>query len=106
VRAHVPGINLDQIEVNLNQGMLQIKGEKQVEENNEEQKFYRRAQNSFWYQVALPSQVDENDPKAVLENGVLKVTLNKIKQRQSKRINISQRDNSGNGSRSKKKSKG
>lgn len=98
VKASMPGLKLDQIEVSLEKGMLQIKGEKQEEEKDEgvtDRKYYRRAQRSFWYQVALPAQVDDGqEPKALYKNGVLELTLTKAKLAQSKKITVKNGDKS------------
>lgn len=89
VKASLPGLNPENIDITLEKGILQIKGEKNEEEKSEKKKYYRKAQRSFWYQVALPSACDESqEPKATYKNGVLELHLQKTKPAQAKKINI------------------
>lgn len=87
VEAHLPGLKSDQIDISLNQNTLWIKGEKEdVEEKRK--KYYRKARSSFIYQVELPNQVEESSEVAQFEDGVLKISFNKTKQSQARKIAI------------------
>ncbi len=92
VEAHLPGLTANEIDISVHQNTLWIKGEKQGEETNEEKKFYRRARNSFYYQVELPSQVEDHTEQASYKDGVLKITFNKTQQSQVRKISINDRD--------------
>lgn len=85
VKAAVPGLSPDDIDISIEQGILQIKGEKKEEkkEVGEDRKFWQRAQQSFWYQIALPSSVSDT-PEVNMENGMLNLTFAKNKQSQKK----------------------
>jgi HSP20 family protein len=106
VEAQLPGLKSDDIDISLNQNTLWIKGEKQEEEENKDKKYYRRARNSFFYQVALPSQVEENTEQAQFQDGILKVSFKKARQSQVRKISISGEDQpktkNGGGNQSKK----
>lgn len=89
VEAAVPGLKESEIEINLNKGVLWIKGEKKDEESDKDKKYYRRSYRSFSYSVALPEQIeDKEDPEASYDNGILKVVFKKAKSAESKRIAI------------------
>ena len=89
VEAAVPGLNANEIEVNLNKGTLWIKGEKKEEETDKDKKFYRKSTRSFAYSVTIPDQIDEHqEPKASCKDGVLKIVFQKAKQTELKKIPV------------------
>jgi HSP20 family protein len=78
VEAALPGLAPSEIEVSCDKGYVLIEGEKKEEEK--EKKYYRKASSSFSYRIALPSSVDETEePKAVMKNGIMKITFTKGK---------------------------
>lgn len=89
VKASLPGLEENEIDVTVTNNTLQIKGERSEEESTKNKRFYRKAQSSFWYQVALPSQIESSqEPTTHYENGVLELTFKKTKPAQSKKIKI------------------
>jgi HSP20 family protein len=88
VEAHLPGLKANDIDISLNQNTLWIKGERQEEETEKDKKYYRRARNSFFYQVELPGQVEEESEQAQFQDGVLKMTFRKARQSQVRKISI------------------
>lgn len=88
VEAQLPGLKSTDIDISLNQNTLWIKGEKQEEEEDKDKKYYRRARNSFFYQVELPTQVEESSEQAQFQDGILKVTFKKARQSQVRKISI------------------
>lgn len=89
VEAALPGLKSDEIEVNLNKGILWIKGEKKEEETEKDKKYYRKSIRSFSYSIALPDQVDESqEPKASYKDGILKISFQKAKTSEAKRIAV------------------
>lgn len=90
VEAHLPGLKTNDIDISLNQNTLWIKGEKkeETEEKDKDKKYYRKARSSFIYQVELPNQVEETSELAQFEDGILKITFNKAKQSQARKITI------------------
>lgn len=89
VEAQLPGLQADDIDISLDRNTLRISGEKKEEEEDKEKKYYRRAQSSFFYQVDLPSQVQEGSEKADYQDGVLSITFNKARKEIVKKIPIS-----------------
>lgn len=89
VEAALPGLQSKDIDVTLEKGVLWVKGEKKEEEQDAEKKYYRRAASSFSYRLNLPGQIDETkEPKAVFQDGVMKITFNKAKASQAKKIQV------------------
>jgi HSP20 family protein len=94
VRADVPGLEPDQIRVELQDGQLVISGERtQEREEREEGGIYRteRSYGSFRRVIALPEGVDLDRATANFENGVLEVTMPAPARERGKRLQINDR---------------
>lgn len=73
-----PGFSKDDVEVNVHNGVLEIRGEKQDKaEDKKEKRSYvvRESHESFYRSIALPKYADTDKVNAEFENGVLKVTV-------------------------------
>lgn len=88
IQADLPGLKREDINVSLHKNTLVIQGEKKEEETDENKRFYRRAQRSFYYEVELPNNVEENPEQADYENGVLNITFQKTSEGNVKKISI------------------
>ncbi len=79
--AELPGLSKDNVEINFNDGTLTIKGEKQVERDEKEQDEHiiERRFGKFVRSYTLPRAIDADAIKAEMKNGVLTVTVPKIK---------------------------
>lgn len=89
VEAHMPGLKPEEIEINLNKGVLWIKGEQKEEKTDKEKKFYKKSTRSFAYTISLPDQIEEKqEPEASYKDGVLKIAFQKAKTSGSKKISI------------------
>lgn len=85
----LPGLNLKDIEVSLNKGILLVKGESQEEENDTKRKVYRSSKRNYSYSLALPTQIDEKqEPQAVYTDGILNVSLQLANQKETKKITV------------------
>ena len=80
VALDVPGFEPKDIHVTLREGLVTIRGEKKLELERKEDKFYRseRMQGSFTRIVRLPVSVDGNKVLATFKNGVLTITMPKV----------------------------
>lgn len=85
----VPGVNPQDIELSLHQGVLTIRGERQSSNDAEEASYTRRERfrGSFTRQFNLPESADHETVTAKSNHGVLEITIPKA--RQSKPISIS-----------------
>lgn len=89
IEAAVPGLKPEEIEVTFEKGVLWIKAEKKQVEEDKKKKFYRKAVSTYSYRVAVPGQIDAStDPEASYKDGIMKVTFQKTKQSQPKKIAI------------------
>jgi HSP20 family molecular chaperone IbpA len=88
VRADLPGLKAEELEINLEPGRLTIKGEHREESEKKDEKTYhseRRAQRIF-RQVALPVNVIPDKATAALKDGVLELSVPKVEQ--AKKVEI------------------
>jgi HSP20 family protein len=81
VRAEVPGIDKDDLDVSVTDRTLTIKGSSRHEKKEEEGDIHRREirTGSFVRTVTLPSDVDGSKAKSKFKDGVLEVQLPKIR---------------------------
>ena len=59
VEVPFPGLNLKNIEVSLNKGILLVKGDAVEEEQDKKRKYYRSSKRSYSFSLVLPTQIDE-----------------------------------------------
>ncbi len=89
VEVPMPGLTSNDLEVSLDKGVLWVKGEKKEEEEDKKRKFYRSSSRKYSYSLVLPTQIDENqEPQAVYEDGLLKISLHLPKQSATKKIQV------------------
>ena len=90
VKAELPGMDKDDIEVNLTDNMLTIKGEKKKEDEVKEKNFYRceRSYGSFLRNIDLPKAVLADKVKASFKNGILEVRVPKTEEAKSKEVKV------------------
>ena len=94
VRATLPGFSKDEVNVEVDNGVLTISGEHSEErtEGGENEKFYRRERRfgSVQRRIALPVPVREEDAMAELKDGVLTLRIPKVQKAPAKKITISE----------------
>jgi HSP20 family protein len=90
VKAELPGMDKDQIVVEISGSELILKGEKSKEEKVEEGNYYRceRSYGAFRRSVGLPTDVEADKIKAAFKNGVLEVRLPKTEKAKAREIKI------------------
>ena len=91
VKCEVPGMEPKDIDISLSDGMLTIKGEKKLE--NEEKKanyhLVERSYGAFTRSIQLPKEVHADGISASYKNGILTVTLPKSEEaRKEIKINV------------------
>jgi HSP20 family protein len=86
VKAEVPGLKKEEIEVNLTDDMITISGEKKKEEKVEKKDYYRmeRSYGSFTRSFRLPKGVQTDKAKATFKDGVLEVKVPKTEEAKKK----------------------
>ncbi|HII93625.1 MAG TPA: Hsp20/alpha crystallin family protein [Methanosarcina sp.] len=81
VTTDLPGINKEDVQINLKEDMLEISAKTRKEKETEEEEGYlrrERAYTQFYRAVRLPASVKEEGSTAKIENGVLTITLPKM----------------------------
>jgi HSP20 family protein len=79
VKAELPGVPKEQIEVTVEDGDLVIHGERRAEEKIEEKDFYRmeRTFGTFYRRLPLPEGVEAEAIEATFTDGILEVKVPK-----------------------------
>lgn len=90
VKADLPGMNKDDIEVYVHGNTLVIKGEKKRQEEKSEEGFVRKERfyGSFHRAFTLPAEVEADSVNAKYQNGVLELKLNKKEEAKPKQIKV------------------
>jgi HSP20 family protein len=88
VEVHLPGLKASDLDISFHQNTLWVKGEKKEEEIAKDRKFYKRAKSSYFYQVDLPTEVEENTEEASYKDGVLLVTFKKSCRSPTRKISV------------------
>jgi HSP20 family protein len=91
VKAELPGMKEEDIDVAVVGDMLTIRGERKAESEVKEDDYYccERSYGSFSRSIAVPSNVDAKKVEASYEDGVLEVTLPKIPEVKPRKIAVS-----------------
>jgi HSP20 family protein len=91
VKAELPGMKEDDIDVSVVDDTLSIKGEKKTETEVKNEDYYRceRSYGTFYRSIPIPSNVDANKIEASFEDGVLEVNLPKSAKVKPKKISVS-----------------
>ncbi len=89
--ADLPGIDPASIEVQMDKGILSIKGERQSESSTETDRFSRieRHYGSFHRRFALPDSANAEGITATGRNGVLEIHIPKRPESAPRRIQVS-----------------
>ena len=90
VKAAMPGIKADEVQINITGDVLTLKGEVKHEEEKNDKAWHIREQRwgSFQRSMALPTNVVSDKAKAEFENGILTITLPKAEEVKPKTITI------------------
>jgi len=90
VRAELPGMKKEEIDLSLHNGTLSISGERKQETKFEGAEVYRaeRFVGRFQRAVTLPTTVAADKVKAQYKDGILTVTLPKTEEAKPKQINV------------------
>jgi HSP20 family protein len=90
VTVELPGIELDDLEITMEDGLLTIQGERQFTSESSEQQFHRveRRYGAFRRSITLPAQVQAEQIEASFENGVLQILVPKMEEAKPKRIQV------------------
>jgi HSP20 family protein len=90
LKAELAGMKPEDINIEVQDNVLTVSGERRFEEEVKEDKFYRieRRYGSFSRSLALPPTADESKVDAAYENGILKITVQKAEVVKPKKITV------------------
>jgi HSP20 family protein len=90
VKASLPGVKADEVQINITGEILTLKGETRQVEEKKDKAWHMREQRwgAFERAIALPTEVVADKAKAEFENGILTITLPKAEEVKPKIINI------------------
>ncbi len=90
ITAELPGFKEDQIEIQTENGMLTLRGERKFEKETDGRSYHRveRSYGQFVRSFSLPNNVDREKIRADFSNGLLKVELPKREDAKPRTIKI------------------
>ncbi len=90
VNAELPGVEKKDLEISVSNNVVTIKGKTSHEEKEEKGDYYRCeiSRGSYMRSVSLPAEVDESKAKANFNDGLLEITLPKLKKTKRHAIKV------------------
>ncbi len=90
VTAELPGMKKEEIDVQIGDGRLTIKGERKMENEDKKDNYHRveRFYGTFTRSFTLPDTIDEENISANYKDGLLKLTLPKTEKAKPKKIDV------------------
>ena len=90
VTVELPGVEADDLEITMEDGLLTIQGERHFAHDSSEQQFHRveRRYGAFRRSITLPAQVQAELIEASFDNGVLQIVVPKAEEAKPKRIQV------------------
>jgi HSP20 family protein len=90
LRADLPGMSEDDVNIEVKDGVLTVTGERKAEEKKQGEGYYRveRAFGSFSRSLSIPEGIDPEQVSAQFDNGVLEVRIPKPAERKPHRVQI------------------
>lgn len=90
IHADIPGVDPQEIEITMEAGILTIKGERQIESQEERKNYKRmeRARGTFYRRFGLPDTADAEKITATGKQGVLEIVIPKRLISQPRKINV------------------
>ena len=90
LKLEIPGVNQEDVDVQLENNTLTVRGERKFEKEEKEENFHRieRRYGNFVRSFTLPNTIDTENVQASYENGVLKIELSKRAEAKPKQIKV------------------
>ena len=90
LKAELPGVNPDEVEIRVEDNTLYLKGERKFEKDVKEQNYHRveRSYGTFTRTFSLPNSIDADKVAANYKDGVLTLTMPKKEEAKPKTIKI------------------
>jgi len=90
VRAELPGVKGDELDIQVTANNLAISGERKIAAEEEGARYHRkeREAGTFSRMIGLPGEVDTDKVEAKLENGILTIVISKAEIAKPKQITV------------------
>ena len=90
VKAELPGVTRDQVDVEVKDGVLTLRGERKAEQEVRGENYHRmeRAYGAFMRSFSLPRGVDDEKINPKLKDGILEISLPKKAEVKPKQIKV------------------
>ncbi len=90
IKAELPGMSKEDIDISITGNVLTIKGEHKVEEEVKDEDYYccERYRGTFYRAIQLPSGLETDKIEANYENGILEITLPKAPEVKPKKVTV------------------
>jgi len=90
LKLEVPGMKENELDIQLDNNVLTVKGERRFEKEEKEENFHRieRRYGSFYRSFTVPNTVNQEGVKASYDAGVLRVELEKRAEARPKQIKV------------------
>jgi HSP20 family protein len=90
MKAELPGVTREDIQIQINDNTLTLKGERRFARDVQEESYLRieRAYGSFHRSFSLPASIQQEKIRALFKDGVLELTLPKAENSKPKPISI------------------
>ena len=91
MRAELPGMSGDELDIQVTANNISISGERKIEAEEEGAKYHRRERDAgrFSRSIGLPGEIDSDKVEAKLDNGILNVVISKAEVAKPKQISVS-----------------
>jgi HSP20 family protein len=90
IEAELPGMNIEDVDVSIENNILSISGERKFEKKDENDNYHRveRSYGTFTRSFTLPRNVVSDEAQAEFKNGILRITLPKREEAKARKIEI------------------
>ncbi|MBI5893902.1 MAG: Hsp20/alpha crystallin family protein [Deltaproteobacteria bacterium] len=90
LKAEIPGIDKKEVSIEVKNNMLILKGERKFEKEIKEENYHRmeRAYGAFQRTFTLPNIIEKENVKAKYKDGILEITLPKVKGAKPKHVKV------------------
>ena len=90
VKASIPGVTPEEIDLSLEDNLLTIKAERKAEEIGQDSSYLVRERpvGVFYRTLRLPDSIDSNKIESQYDNGVLTINMAKAEEKKKKQIQI------------------
>jgi HSP20 family protein len=90
VKAELPGMKKEEIDISVSDNNLTIKGERKTEKETKEDDYYccERSYGSFYRSISLPANIYTGKVSASLDDGVLEIVMPKVAETKAKKVSV------------------